>query len=144
LYSTAARILNHSRSSTTGTLSSFSAAPMILVILGRLPSVIVSAHGALRAVAGGVVAEGLHVKSLQTILGNRLLVMLTLMGSWELNNLLLNGVMHELRLIMNIQLSHEVKCVRFNRLYAHVQIGSDLFDGKALSERLQYLSLTRS
>jgi hypothetical protein len=53
-------------------------------------------------------------------------------GFGQTDNLLLNGVLNQLRLVVDIQLSHQVELVRFHRLDAEFKFGSDLLSRSRL------------
>src|SRR5262249_38886958 len=44
---------------------------------------------------------------------------------WNLDNLLLNRVLDQLRLVVNIQLAHQVELVSFHSFHAQIQIAGD-------------------
>src|SRR5260370_30709083 len=64
--------------------------------------------------------------------------------AWNLDDLLLNGVLNQLRLIVDIQFAHQIKFVRLHGLDAQVQAAGDLFDGVAFARYLQPLLLART
>jgi len=45
----------------------------------------------------------------------------------NLDDLFLDGVLHQLRLIVNVELTHQIELVRFDRLHAQIQIAGDFF-----------------
>src|SRR5689334_7098408 len=46
----------------------------------------------------------------------------------DLDDLLLNRVLHQLRLVVDVQLAHQVELMRFHGLDAQVQVTGDFFD----------------
>src|ERR1035441_1197089 len=59
----------------------------------------------------------------------------------EANDLLLNGVLDELRLIMDIEFAHQVEFVGLDGLYAEFEGAGDVFDGFAFGEHFENLAL---
>src|ERR1700739_3313554 len=55
----------------------------------------------------------------------------------NLDDLLLDGVGAQLRLVVDIELAHQVEFVRLHRLHAQAEGDSDLLDGIALRQQLQ-------
>src|SRR5580704_10016946 len=55
----------------------------------------------------------------------------------DLDDLLLDGVLHQLRLVVDVQFAHQVELMGLYRLDAEVQVVGDLLDGVAFSEHLQ-------
>ena len=63
---------------------------------------------------------------------------------WHLHDLLLDGVRHELRFVMDVQLAHEVEFVRLDCLDTEPQNRRDLPHRISFREHLDDLSLARS
>src|ERR1039457_1671364 len=59
----------------------------------------------------------------------------------EANDFLLNGVLHQLRLIVDIEFAHQVEFVGLNRLYAEIEGTGDIFDGFAFGQHFENLAL---
>ena len=61
----------------------------------------------------------------------------------DLDDLLLDGVLHELRLVVDVELAHQVELVRLDRLHAQIQVLRDLLHRLAFGEELEDLLLAR-
>src|SRR5450759_3803214 len=59
----------------------------------------------------------------------------------EANNLFLNRVLDELRLIVDIELAHQVEFVGLDGFYAEFEGTRDLFDGFAFGQHFENLAL---
>src|ERR1035437_5554254 len=59
----------------------------------------------------------------------------------EANDLFLNGVLHELRLIVDIELAHQVEFVGLDGFNAEIEGTRDLFDGFAFGQHFENLTL---
>src|ERR1022692_530552 len=59
----------------------------------------------------------------------------------QANDLFLNGVLHELRLIVDIELAHQIEFVGLDGLYAEFEGAGDLFDGFAFGQHFENLAL---
>src|ERR1039457_3269583 len=59
----------------------------------------------------------------------------------EANDLFLNGVLDELRLIVDIELAHQVEFVGLHGLDAEFEGAGDLFDGFAFGQHFENLAL---
>src|ERR1035438_3209171 len=57
------------------------------------------------------------------------------------NRLLLNGVLDELRLIVDIEFAHQVEFVGLDSLHAEFEGAGDIFDGFAFGEHFENLAL---
>src|ERR1017187_6147930 len=57
------------------------------------------------------------------------------------NDLFLNGVLDELRLVMDIEFAHQVEFVGLHGLYAEFEGAGDLLDGLAFSQHFKNLAL---
>ena len=55
----------------------------------------------------------------------------------DADDLFLDGVLHELGLVVDIELAHQVELVGFDGLDAQVEVGGDFLDGPALGEHLE-------
>ena len=54
----------------------------------------------------------------------------------NLDDFLLDGVLNQLRFVVNIELAHEVELVCLNRFHAQVEIARNFLDGVAFGEQL--------
>src|SRR5579862_9541495 len=61
----------------------------------------------------------------------------------DLDDLLLDGVLDQLRFIVNVQFAHQVELVGFHSLHAEVQIAGDLFYRVSFGQHLQHFAFTR-
>ena len=61
----------------------------------------------------------------------------------NLDDLLLNGVLNQLRFVVNVELAHQVELVRFNGLHTQIEIAGDFFHRVAFGEHLQHFALAR-
>src|ERR1035441_7983689 len=59
----------------------------------------------------------------------------------EANDLFLNGVLDELRLVVDIEFAHQVEFVGLDGLYAEFEGAGDLFDGFAFGQHFENLAL---
>src|SRR5439155_9296696 len=58
----------------------------------------------------------------------------------QTNDFLLNRVLHQLRLIVDVELAHEIEFMRFDGLDAEIETGGYLFDRKSFGEHFEYFS----
>ena len=45
----------------------------------------------------------------------------------DLDDLFLNGVLHELGFVVDVQFAHQIELVSFHRFYTQVEVAGDLF-----------------
>ena len=55
---------------------------------------------------------------------------------WDLDDLLLDCVLHELCFVVDVQLAHQVELVRFYRLDAQIEVAGDFLYALALGQNL--------
>ena len=67
-----------------------------------------------------------------------------LLVHWNLHVLLLNRVGHELCLVVDVELTHQVELVCFDGFHAQAQDDGDLLDGIAFSQQFEDLTFPRS
>src|SRR5207244_7783997 len=65
-------------------------------------------------------------------------------GHGETDDLLLNGVLDELRLVVDAELAHEIELVSLDRFQTEVQITGNLLDRITFGEQFQHFFFARS
>src|SRR5262245_26443720 len=61
----------------------------------------------------------------------------------DLDDLFLDRVLDQLRLIVNVQLAHQVELVRLDGFHTEVEIAGDFFDRIALGQHFEDFALAR-
>jgi len=61
----------------------------------------------------------------------------------QADDFFLDGILHQLRLIVNVELAHQVEFVRFNGLDTEIQRARYLFNGIAFRQEFENFQLPR-